>query len=79
MMITAALILGVVSCTLVYTLTDDLATQVVIFNCLNMFFVFVSVILVIRILYQLMRQGTSWELKKIICYRYVVLFLVFVP
>lgn len=78
-MVLLSFISGAISCTLVYTLSTDLSLQVVIFNCMNMFFSVLSVLLVFRILYQLQRQGTSWELKKIICVRYVVLFLVFVP
>lgn len=75
----ACFVLGIVSCTLVYSIGADLSLQVVIFNCINMVFSTLSVLLLVRILYQLMRQGTSWELKKIIYQRYIILFVIFVP
>lgn len=51
----------------------------IIFASLNIFFGLISLILIIRIVYLLNRQGTSKNLKKIMVIRYILLFLVFIP
>ena len=75
----ACLVFGMLSCTLVYSMSADLSLQVVIFNCINMIFSILSVALLFSILHKLTGQGTSWQLKKIICWRYILLFFVFLP